>query len=72
MAVNDTLILLEFSSSQIQNESCHREQTYGRGDEQVRLMERVAWKYVHERGKETANWNLLHDSVTSNQGSVTT
>ena len=32
MALNDTVILLEFLSSQVQNESFHREQNYGRGE----------------------------------------
>ena len=44
----------------------------GRGEERVRCMERVTWKFTLPYVKYIANWNLLYDSGNSKRGSVTT
>ena len=53
----------------------HRELTCGHGGEvkeRVGRTERVAWKHTLSYKKLIASGNLLYDSGSSNQGSVTT
>ena len=42
----------------------------GRGEERVRCMERVTWKFTLLYVKQIANGNLLYGSGNSNRGSV--
>ena len=42
----------------------------GRGQERVRCMERVTWKFTLRYVKQVANGNLLYVSGNSNRGSV--
>ena len=44
----------------------------GRGEERVRCMEEGTWTLTLPYVKQITNGNLLHDSGTSNQSSVTT
>ena len=43
-----------------------------RGEERVRCMERVTWKFTLPYVKYIANWNLLYGSGNSNRASVST
>ena len=47
-------------------------QTWGRGEERLRCMERVTWKLILPYVKQIANRNLLYGSGNSNRGSVST
>ena len=44
----------------------------GCGEERVRCMERVTWKFTLPYVKQIANENLLYGSGNSNRGSVLT
>ena len=44
----------------------------GRGEERVRCMETVTWKFILPYVKYMANGNLLYGSGNSNRGSVST
>ena len=44
----------------------------GRGEERVRCIERVTWKFILPYVKYIANRDLLYGSGNSNRGSVST
>ena len=57
---------LQGSSGETDTE--YRFMDMGRGEERVRCMERVTWKFTLPCIKQIANWNFLYGSGNSNKG----
>ena len=56
----------------MEKQSQRRLMDMGRGEERVRCMERVTWKFTLPYVKYIANGNLLYSTGNSNRGSVST
>ena len=66
------MVLKNLQGSNGETDTESRLMDMGRGEERVRCMERVTWKFTLLNIKQIANGNLLYGSGNSNRGSVST